>query len=174
MILFITLPFLGFYLGMQYQQKITITTPVVSEAQKTPAPTVMPTLTPILTPALTITQSKNQITISPSPTPTKNSIYVKFSGGSGGSINIPGQKCTITSVKTGYNQTVTNSTVLANVSPADDYIVNCVEIAGYNNNTMWTNDNDLWPNNSNPYTNRFVVFIDKPTYLDIIYYQKSQ
>jgi hypothetical protein len=42
MILFIALPFLGFYLGMQYQQKVTITTPVVSEVQKTAIPTPTP------------------------------------------------------------------------------------------------------------------------------------
>jgi hypothetical protein len=43
MILFIALPFLGFYLGIQYQQKITVATPVVSEVQKIPTPT--PTVT---------------------------------------------------------------------------------------------------------------------------------
>src|ERR1035437_3647823 len=37
--LFIVLPFLGFYLGMQYQQKITVRTPVVSEVQTSPSPT---------------------------------------------------------------------------------------------------------------------------------------
>lgn len=37
MILFISLPFLGFYLGMQYQQKITVI-PIVSEVQKLPTP----------------------------------------------------------------------------------------------------------------------------------------
>ncbi len=40
--LFIILPFLGFYLGMHYQQKITTVTPVISEVQKIPTPT--PTL----------------------------------------------------------------------------------------------------------------------------------
>ena len=39
MFLFISLPFIGFYLGMQYQQKLTVT-PVVSEIKTTPAPTV--------------------------------------------------------------------------------------------------------------------------------------
>jgi hypothetical protein len=43
MSLFIILPFLGFYLGMQYQQKLTVTTPVVSEVQKTVIPTPTPT-----------------------------------------------------------------------------------------------------------------------------------
>jgi hypothetical protein len=42
MILFIALPFLGFYLGMQYQQKITVSTPVVLEVQKLPTPTAAP------------------------------------------------------------------------------------------------------------------------------------
>jgi hypothetical protein len=42
--LFIILPFVGFYLGMQYQQKITVSAPVVSEVQKTATPT--PTLIP--------------------------------------------------------------------------------------------------------------------------------
>jgi hypothetical protein len=40
--LFIILPFLGFYLGMQYQQKITVAPPVVSEVQKTAIPTPTP------------------------------------------------------------------------------------------------------------------------------------
>ena len=40
--LFIILPFLGFYLGMQYQQKVTVVTPIALEVQKIPTPT--PTL----------------------------------------------------------------------------------------------------------------------------------
>ncbi|HUD09865.1 MAG TPA: hypothetical protein VMR77_03650 [Patescibacteria group bacterium] len=43
--LFIILPFLGFYLGMQYQQKVTVATPVVSEVQKPPTPTPTPSST---------------------------------------------------------------------------------------------------------------------------------
>lgn len=42
MFLFILLPFIGFYLGMQYQQKVTVTTPVVSEVQKNVIPTSKP------------------------------------------------------------------------------------------------------------------------------------
>lgn len=42
MILFITLPFVGFYLGMQYQQKVTVA-PVASEVQKAVIPTLTPT-----------------------------------------------------------------------------------------------------------------------------------
>jgi len=44
MILFITLPFLGFYLGMQYQQELTVNPPVILEVQKTvtPIPTTIP------------------------------------------------------------------------------------------------------------------------------------
>ena len=42
MILFIVFPFLGFYLGMQYQQKVIVTTSVQSEVKKTaiPVPTI--------------------------------------------------------------------------------------------------------------------------------------
>jgi biotin carboxyl carrier protein len=58
MILFITLPFLGFYLGMQYQQQTTVNTPVVSEIQKTPTPT--PTLTAIPPPTSCNTDSDCQ------------------------------------------------------------------------------------------------------------------
>lgn len=43
MLLFILLPFVGFYLGIQYQQKVTIP-PVASEVQKTVI--LAPTLTP--------------------------------------------------------------------------------------------------------------------------------
>jgi hypothetical protein len=39
MILFIALPFIGFYLGMKYQQQIMINPPVVSEVQKNIIPT---------------------------------------------------------------------------------------------------------------------------------------
>ena len=46
MTLFITLPFIGFYLGMQYQQKLTISTPFVSKAQETAVATPTPILTP--------------------------------------------------------------------------------------------------------------------------------
>jgi hypothetical protein len=42
MFLFILLPFLGFYLGMQYQQKVTVA-PIVSEVQKTAIPAPIPT-----------------------------------------------------------------------------------------------------------------------------------
>jgi hypothetical protein len=45
MFLFILLPFVGFYLGMQYQQKVTVSTPIVSEVQKTPTPTIIPSNT---------------------------------------------------------------------------------------------------------------------------------
>ena len=43
MIVFIILPFLGFYLGMQYQQKITVSVPEALEVQKniTPMPTLI-------------------------------------------------------------------------------------------------------------------------------------
>ena len=34
MILFISLPFLGFYLGMQYQKQVVVSTPIASEVQK--------------------------------------------------------------------------------------------------------------------------------------------
>lgn len=40
MVLFILLPFLGFYLGMQYQQKTTVATPPVAEVKITPIPTI--------------------------------------------------------------------------------------------------------------------------------------
>jgi len=42
MVLFIVLPFVGFYLGMKYQEKVTIMSQVVSEFQKItiPSPTV--------------------------------------------------------------------------------------------------------------------------------------
>ena len=39
MIIFITLPFVGFYLGMKYQQQITVTVPIVKEVQKITTPT---------------------------------------------------------------------------------------------------------------------------------------
>lgn len=47
MTLFIALPFLGFYLGMRYQEKITVNIPVVSENQKTVVPTPQSTIKPI-------------------------------------------------------------------------------------------------------------------------------
>jgi len=43
MILFIAFPFIGFYLGIKYQQQISVTTSVVSEVQRT----VIPILSPI-------------------------------------------------------------------------------------------------------------------------------
>ncbi len=42
MILFILLPFLGFYLGMKYQQQVTIPSSTVSEVQKVPSLTPTP------------------------------------------------------------------------------------------------------------------------------------
>ena len=45
MALFIALPFAGFYLGMKYQEKITVNVPIVSQVQKNVIPT--PTLVPI-------------------------------------------------------------------------------------------------------------------------------
>ena len=45
MILFIALPFVGFYLGMQYQQKITVASPVILETQKKPISSPTPTTT---------------------------------------------------------------------------------------------------------------------------------
>jgi len=59
--LFIILPFLGFYLGMQYQQKLTVSTPVVSEVQKTTIPTPNPTSTSTFTPTPTTTLSSQTI-----------------------------------------------------------------------------------------------------------------
>jgi hypothetical protein len=50
MFLFILLPFLGFYLGMQYQQKITAVAPAVSEVQKIPTPSPTLILSPSVTP----------------------------------------------------------------------------------------------------------------------------
>jgi hypothetical protein len=43
-VLFIVLPFVGFYLGMKYQQKVTLTAPVVSDVQKNTIPTPIPAL----------------------------------------------------------------------------------------------------------------------------------
>jgi len=60
MFLFILLPFLGFYLGMQYQQKITVATPVISEVQKTATPT--PTFNQVTTTTPTpITVNKSNV-----------------------------------------------------------------------------------------------------------------
>lgn len=59
MILFITIPFLGFCLGMLYQQKVNVNTPVVSEVKKTVA--IIPTPIPIST-------SSTSPTSIPSPT----------------------------------------------------------------------------------------------------------
>jgi hypothetical protein len=42
MALFIALPFAGFYLGMKYQEKITVSNPVTLEVQKTPTSTSKP------------------------------------------------------------------------------------------------------------------------------------
>ncbi len=42
-VLFITFPFLGFYLGEKYQEKVTIITPIVSKVQKIPTSTPAPT-----------------------------------------------------------------------------------------------------------------------------------
>jgi hypothetical protein len=42
MILFITLPFAGFYLGMKYQEKTNIVTPYVLQTQKIVTPTTTP------------------------------------------------------------------------------------------------------------------------------------
>jgi len=44
MTLFIALPFLGFYLGMKYQQKVTVA-PIVSEVQRNPTAITKPTIT---------------------------------------------------------------------------------------------------------------------------------
>lgn len=46
MILFIALPFIGFYLGMRYQQKTYINAPAVSQIQKTAIPSAIATRTP--------------------------------------------------------------------------------------------------------------------------------
>lgn len=43
MILFIALPFAGFYLGMKYQQQLIISSPIFPEAKKIVAPTPIPT-----------------------------------------------------------------------------------------------------------------------------------
>src|SRR5260221_203082 len=42
MLLFITLPFIGFYLGMKYQEEVTISTPIISKVQKILSPTPTP------------------------------------------------------------------------------------------------------------------------------------
>jgi hypothetical protein len=39
MFLFIVLPFVGFYLGMKYQEKVTVTTPTIPQVQKSAIPT---------------------------------------------------------------------------------------------------------------------------------------
>ena len=43
--LFIILPLLGFYLGMKYQEQITVNSPVISEIQQIPTPTPTTTAT---------------------------------------------------------------------------------------------------------------------------------
>ena len=40
MILFITFPFVGFYLGMKYQERITVNTPSIPAIKITPTPIV--------------------------------------------------------------------------------------------------------------------------------------
>jgi hypothetical protein len=78
MILFIALPFLGFYLGIQYQQKITIPTPTVTvNPTNTPSPTV--TYTPLINTNNSESVQQNGITMTISPTKGPAGTKVKIS-----------------------------------------------------------------------------------------------
>jgi hypothetical protein len=79
MILFIALPFLGFYLGMQYQQKLTVSTPVISRVQNNTISTfkTVPTTQPSLISASNETGKTHPINLSSIDSKNPNAAYWK-------------------------------------------------------------------------------------------------